>query len=273
MKKKYLAIFLFFITKLCFTQNLLVPGKELFVIDNLHLRTEESIKSEIITTIGINAKIQVIQIGKEEIIDGIKSNWVKIKIGDSARDIKNNWIPKNTEGWCYGGYLSEALNPNIKNEMFYFNTIMDFLENPFLDKTNFPEKFQNFEDFKYYFIDCNLSIEDVYTNDKLIAQRIIIDYGDIVLHYWRNIGKLETVLLEMTELLPTRKNLLKNNIHLGMKNEEIISIFGNKYWTNKYNTNYEICYEGDGLTILDQVNFLFDYNNNLVNVVIHSYTG
>lgn len=273
MKKIYLAIILFLITELCFSQNLLVPGKELYVIDNLRLRTEESTKSEIITTIGINAKVLIIQIGKEDIIDGIKSNWVKIQIGGWVKDIKNNIIPKYTEGWCYGGFLSESLNPNFKNEMFYFNTIMEFLANPFLDRNNFPDKFSNFDEFKNYFNDCTLKTEDVYKNDKLIAQKIVINNGNIVLHYWRNIGSLETVLLEMTELLPTDKNLLKNNIHLGMKKDEIISIFGNKYWTNNFSTNYEICYEGDGIKILDQVNFLFDYNNNLINIVIHSYTG
>ena len=84
---------------------------------------------------------------------------------------------------------------------------------------------------------------------------------------------METVLLQMTEILPTTENLLKNNLHLGMKKDEIVAIFGNKYWTNSFKTNYEICYEGDGIKMLDQVNFLFDYNNNLINIVIHSYMG
>lgn len=86
-------------------------------------------------------------------------------------------------------------------------------------------------------------------------------------------GALETVLLEMTEILPKNNNLLKHNIHLGMKKDEIISIFGNDYWTNKFTTNYEICYDGDGFKVLEQVNFLFDYNNNLINIIIHSYMG
>ena len=274
MKKLYLAIILFLITELCFSQNLLVPGKELYVIDNLHLRTEESTKSEIITTIGINAKVLIIQIGKEDIIDGIKSNWVKIQIGASTKDNENNWIPKYTEGWCYGGFLSESLNPNVKNEMFYFNTIMDFLENPFLEGSKFPDIFSNFTEFKSYFNNCTLKTEDVYDNKNTpYAQKIIIHKGDIILHYWRNMGALETVLLQMTEILPKNKNLLKHNIHLGMKKNEIISIFGNDYWTNKFTTNYEICYDGDGLKVLEQVNFLFDYNNNLINIIIHSYMG
>ena len=273
MKKIYLAIFLFLITELCFSQNLLVPGKELYVIDNLRLRTEESTKSEIITTIGINTKVQIIQIGKEEIIDGIKSNWVKIRIKFSTKDNKNNWIPKNTEGWCYGGYLSEVLNSNVKNEMFYSNTIMDFLENPFLNRNKFPDKFSNFEEFKLYFNDSTLKTEDVYKNDKLTAQRIIIDNGNIVLHYRKNVSNKEKILLEMTEILPTDKNLVKNNIQLGMKKDEIISLFGKKYWTNSFSNNFEICYEYDGFEVPGQINFLFDYNNKLINIVIHSYTG
>lgn len=260
-------------TNFCFSQNLLVLGKELYVFENLRLRSEESTKSEIITTIGINTKIKILQIGKAEIIDNIKSNWVKIQIPCTGKDNNDNWIPKYTEGWCYGGFLSESLNYNVKNEMFYFNTIMDFLENPFTDRNKFPDIFSTFEEFQKYFNNVTFKTEDIYNNDTIYAQRLIINYGNIVVHYWRNIGNLETVLLEMTEVLPTTENLLKHNLYLGMKKDEIIAIFGNKYWTNKFKTNYEICYDGDGLTITEQVNFLFDYNNNLINIVIHSYMG
>ncbi len=273
MKKLYFIFFLFLMTKFCFSQNLLVPEKELYVIDNLRLRAEESTKSEILTTIGINTKVTILQIGKEETIDGIKSNWVKIQIRGTAKDNNDNWIPKYTEGWCYGGYLSESLNVNVKNEMFYFNTVMEFLGNPFTDRNKYPDKFSTFEEFQQYFTNSPLKTEDIYKSDTVVAQKIIIDYGDIILHYWRNTDKLETVLLQMTEILPTTENLLKNNLHLGMKKDEIVAIFGNKYWTNSFKTNYEICYEGDGIKMLDQVNFLFDYNNNLINIVIHSYMG
>ena len=273
MKKVYFIFVLFFITKFGFSQNLLVPGKELYVVDNLRLRTEESTKSQIITTIGINTQVTILEIGKEETIDGIKSNWVKIQITVTGKDNNDNWIPKYTEGWCYGGYLSESLNVNVKNEMFYFNTVMEFLENPFTDRNKYPDIFSTFEEFQQYFNNSTLKTEDVYKNDTVVAQKLIIDYGNIVLHYWRNIGKLETVLLEMTEILPKTEMLLKHNLHLGMKKDEIIAIFGNKYWTNKFTTNYEICYDGDGLKVLEQVNFLFDYNNNLINIVIHSYMG
>ncbi len=169
--------------------------------------------------------------------------------------------------------LCFSQNCDVKKEKLYFNTIMEFLENPFSNGNRFPDIFSSFEEFQQYFSNSTFKTEDIYYNETLTAQKIIINNGNIVLHYWRNIGKLETVVLQMTEILPTTGNLMKHNLHLGMKKDEIISIFGNDFWTNKFETNYEICYEGDGIRITDQVNFLFDYNNNLICIIIHSYTG
>ena len=49
-------------------------------------------------------KVKILELGKEETIDGINSNWVKVEV-ISGRDRDGKDIKKKTTGWCYGGYL------------------------------------------------------------------------------------------------------------------------------------------------------------------------
>jgi len=64
--------------------------------DNLRLRRSEATTSEILTTLKKATKVTVIKFGKQQTIDGITANWVKVKLEDG------------TEGWCFGGYLVEV---------------------------------------------------------------------------------------------------------------------------------------------------------------------
>ncbi len=52
-----------------------------------------------------DSPVKIIQVGKREIIDGIKSNWVKIELQPGAKDRDGKSIRAGTVGWCYGGYL------------------------------------------------------------------------------------------------------------------------------------------------------------------------
>jgi hypothetical protein len=48
--------------------------------------------------------IEVVQVGNEATIDGIKSNWVKVKV----HDIEEHSLQlTGVVGWCFGGYLIE----------------------------------------------------------------------------------------------------------------------------------------------------------------------
>lgn len=49
-------------------------------------------------------KVKILEVGKEEIIDGIKSNWVKVEI-ISGKDKNGKELKSRLSGWCYGGYL------------------------------------------------------------------------------------------------------------------------------------------------------------------------
>lgn len=58
---------------------------------NLYLREGQGTSSKKITMLEKGSFVYILEVGKEETIDGITSNWVKIK--------------EDTEGWCFGGYL------------------------------------------------------------------------------------------------------------------------------------------------------------------------
>jgi hypothetical protein len=62
-------------------------------IDNLRLRTSADISSSIITTLRKDVKVQVLDVGKTDKIDGIIAPWVKII------------SPTGYTGWCFSGYL------------------------------------------------------------------------------------------------------------------------------------------------------------------------
>ena len=50
-------------------------------------------------------RVKILEVGKAETIDGISSNWVKVKVRAGAKDRDGKTITKGTVGWCFGGYL------------------------------------------------------------------------------------------------------------------------------------------------------------------------
>lgn len=50
-------------------------------------------------------KVKILQPGKEEVIDGIKSCWVQVEVQADGKDKNGNEIKDGTVGWCYGGFL------------------------------------------------------------------------------------------------------------------------------------------------------------------------
>ena len=74
------------------------------VLENLKLRSAEETSSDVLTIMTAGTKVKVLELGKEETIDGIKSNWVKVEI-ISGNDRNGNKLKSGMIGWCYGGYL------------------------------------------------------------------------------------------------------------------------------------------------------------------------
>ncbi len=95
------------------------------VTENLRLRQTESTSSEILTTLKTDSAVEVVKIGKPDVIDGIKSNWVKIKLLPGSRGVDGNFIcleHYHNGGWCFGGYLKEPEDSSywlLSNEECY----------------------------------------------------------------------------------------------------------------------------------------------------------
>ncbi len=74
---------------------------------NLNLRESESRNSPVITIMNENTKVTIVEFGQPEVIEGILSTWVKVRIVENTVDRSNNPLSAGTEGWCFGGYLKE----------------------------------------------------------------------------------------------------------------------------------------------------------------------
>ena len=94
-----------------FTNVLFAIGKEKPISvkyvsskDGLNVRESPTLNSKKIAALIYASEVTVLETGTEETIDGIKGNWVKIKIP------KLSWSQKDLSGWVFGGYLSEKLD-------------------------------------------------------------------------------------------------------------------------------------------------------------------
>lgn len=75
------------------------------VREKVNLYSEEGSLSERLVEMGEGAKVQILEIGKSEIIDGVKSNWLKVKIQKGSRTPEGHLIKSGVVGWCFGGSL------------------------------------------------------------------------------------------------------------------------------------------------------------------------
>ena len=80
------------------------PNKSMTVRENLKLRSGEATSTQVLTVMSAGTKVKILELGKAETIDGIKSNWVKVEI-ISGSDRDGNKLKSGITGWCYGGYL------------------------------------------------------------------------------------------------------------------------------------------------------------------------
>jgi len=79
------------------TDRLFIQGTNYVAKDNLRIRSESRLTSDIIGLLKKGEYAKVIEIGNKQAIDGITSAWVKVQ------------TKENTEGWCFGGYLGIRL--------------------------------------------------------------------------------------------------------------------------------------------------------------------
>ncbi len=75
--------------------------------ENLRLRKEPDITSDIITVMQSNKQVEIKEIGREDIIDNINGYWCLVETAEEKElDNENTDIKQNTfTGWCFSGYL------------------------------------------------------------------------------------------------------------------------------------------------------------------------
>ena len=133
MKKIVLSICLALIALFIFAETNVSINKEMYVKENLKLRAEESTSASVLAVMQAGTKVKIIEIGKEAVIDSIRSNWVKIEVLE-GKNTSGKIIEQNTIGWCYGGYLADYVgrfdyidlsDRNFKIQKIDFKTELD----------------------------------------------------------------------------------------------------------------------------------------------------
>lgn len=79
-------------------------GKTKKIKENLRLRKNDNLGSEVITTIKEGSQVKILETGEPEVIEDIYSFWVKVQIVNGT-DRDGNSLKAGTCGWCFGGYL------------------------------------------------------------------------------------------------------------------------------------------------------------------------
>ena len=88
-------------------------GKTMTVSENLRLRSGEATTSDVVTVLQAGTRVKILEVGKAETIDGISSNWVKVKVRAGAKDRDGKTITKGTVGWCFGCRLGHKATAAI----------------------------------------------------------------------------------------------------------------------------------------------------------------
>ena len=83
----------------------ITPNQTMSVTENLKLRSGEATTTKVLSVMAAGTKVKILEVGKSETIDGIKSNWVKVEVQKNARDRDGKAIMACTVGWFYGCYL------------------------------------------------------------------------------------------------------------------------------------------------------------------------
>ena len=79
--------------------------KRMYVSEKLKLRAGEDTSSQVLTVMPQYTEVRILELGKEETIDGIHSNWVKVDVQLNPRGNTGEPLRPSMTGWCFGGYL------------------------------------------------------------------------------------------------------------------------------------------------------------------------
>lgn len=81
-----------------------IVGGTYQVKENLRLRGDEGTSAGSLTTMPAGTRVKILSNGREETIDGITDNWVKVELLWGAKNLVWDLVMGET-GWCFGGYL------------------------------------------------------------------------------------------------------------------------------------------------------------------------
>ena len=114
------AIDIFIRYNTCFTKNLTwprhadgtcvydtnaIPNKPMIVSENLKLRSGENTYTQVLTVMEAGTRVEILELGKFEVIDDIGNYWMKVEVQAGSKDRDGKPIREGTVGWCFGGYL------------------------------------------------------------------------------------------------------------------------------------------------------------------------
>lgn len=78
--------------------------------DNLRLRQYGGFFGKVTNSMKKGTKVKIVEIGNENYVDGIVSNWVQVEVIEDSFDKDGKPLPKGTCGWCFGAYLTPLEN-------------------------------------------------------------------------------------------------------------------------------------------------------------------
>ena len=107
MKKNVFVVLLVFCLAFLYAETNLKLYQDMIVTENLRLRNPYH-DSFIETVLNAGTRVKIIEIDKEETIDGITSNWVIVEVQDGATDKDGNPLKYGVVGKCFAGYLAET---------------------------------------------------------------------------------------------------------------------------------------------------------------------
>lgn len=106
MKKNVFVVLLVFCLAFFYAETNVKLYQDMVVTENLRLRNPYH-DSFIETVLNAGTCVKIIEIDKEETIDGITSNWVIVEVQDGATDKNGNPLKYGVVGKCFAGYLTE----------------------------------------------------------------------------------------------------------------------------------------------------------------------
>jgi hypothetical protein len=109
MKKTLSSLLFLVVGAFCFALTKPVAlNKIMTAPQELQLYKEASFQSKTAEKIPQDTIVAIQKIGQEDIIGGIKSNWVYVEVLDEAKYRSGKIAKKGAKGWCFGAFLDDV---------------------------------------------------------------------------------------------------------------------------------------------------------------------